>query len=83
MMVGMGFLFGLSSGFVSVFLSFWIGASFILLLFLYRSVVKFLTNKSYNITSGNTGLGWKSEIPFAPFLCLGTAVQFLFQIKLW
>lgn len=82
-MVGMGLLFGVSQGFVAVFLSFWIGAAFILLLFLYRNIVKLLANKSYNISTRGAGLSWKSEIPFAPFLCLGTAVEFFFQIRLW
>jgi leader peptidase (prepilin peptidase) / N-methyltransferase len=68
LMAGMGALLGLKMGIEAVFISFWIGAAFVLIKFL-------LTRKS--------SLTMKSEIPFAPFLVLGTVMQFFFQFKLF
>lgn len=73
-MVGMGFLLGMQAV-SAVFLSFWIGGAFVLILYAYKLFCQKIFKKSYNI-------GMKSEIPFAPFLVLGTVLTFFFNINL-
>lgn len=63
---GIGYLLGLSSGIMAVLLSFWIGTAVALVLLLFR---KF-------------GFNLKSEIPFAPFLALGTFIVFITSINI-
>ena len=70
LMAGMGLLLGIWGAVSAVFLSFWIGAAFILILYLHKKIF----STSYNITM-------KSEIPFAPFLVLGTVLTFFFEIN--
>ncbi|HEY4515575.1 MAG TPA: prepilin peptidase [Candidatus Paceibacterota bacterium] len=70
-MVGMGALLGLSSGVSAIFLSFWIGATYVLLAFVYKKLFK----KGYN-------MGMKTELPFAPFLIIATLLVFIFKINL-
>jgi prepilin signal peptidase PulO-like enzyme (type II secretory pathway) len=70
-MTGMGLLLGLEKGITAVFLSFWIGAGFVLILYLHYKIFY----KSYNISM-------KSELPFAPFLVVGTLVQVFSDINL-
>lgn len=69
-MVGMGLLLGLERGISAVFLSFWLGGIFVLILYLLNK----LFSKSYNTSM-------KSELAFAPFLVLGTLITFIFQIN--
>ena len=64
--LGMGLLLGLSTGVAAVMIAFWSGAIIGLLSLLLR----------------RTTLTMKSEIPFAPFLVLGTAIAFFFSIDL-
>ena len=71
-MAGMGMLLGLSKGFAAVFLSFWLGAIVVIALFLRRV----LWRRGKHLTM-------KSEIPFAPFLVLGTLIEFFFPLNLW
>ncbi len=66
LMAGLGALLGLNSGIMAVFISFWIGAVYVIILWVFKR--KF---------------SMKSEVPFAPFLILGTIVQFIFQFKLF
>lgn len=71
LMFGMGLFLGLSAGISAVFLSFWIGSVYVLILYLYKK----LFHKSYNISM-------QDELPFAPFLVLGTMLTFFFEINL-
>ncbi len=64
LMVPIGWLLGVSSGFASLLLAFWIGAvvGIALLLLKYKKL--------------------KSEIPFGPFIILGFALSFLYNIDM-
>ncbi|MFA7193511.1 MAG: prepilin peptidase [Candidatus Paceibacterota bacterium] len=69
--LGIGFLLGFISGISAIILSFWIGAIFgILIMLLSR-----LNIRGQNITI-------KSEIPFAPFLIIGTLILFFVPIDI-
>lgn len=67
LMIGIGFLLGISGGIAAVLLAFWAGAIV--------SVVLLLLKK-WRFTM-------KSEIPFAPFLIGGTFAVFLSGIDFW
>lgn len=69
--LGIGFLLGLVSGLSAIILSFWIGAIVAVCLML----VSRLNIKVSNITI-------KSEIPFAPFLIIGTLILFFLPIDI-
>ena len=69
--LGIGFLLGFVSGLSALVLAFWIGAVFSIFLML----VKRLNISSHNITI-------KSEIPFAPFLIIGTLILFFVPFDL-
>lgn len=77
LMVGMGFLFGLYQGITSVFVSFWIGSLVVISLI---AIEKILSKKLFSNSKGGI---MKQEIPFGPFLILGTLVTFLFNINLF
>jgi prepilin signal peptidase PulO-like enzyme (type II secretory pathway) len=66
---GIGFLLGFSVGLFSLFIAFLIGAIFSLLFLL----ISRLKIKTSNITI-------KSEVPFAPFLIIGTFIGFFLEI---
>ena len=68
LMVGIGFLLGLSKGFSAIFFAFWIGALFALSLI--------IVNKIFHkklVSRGKKSI-MKTEIPFAPFLIVGTFI---------
>lgn len=76
-----GLWLGFASGLSAVILAFWIGAAFSLLALM---VKKF--KSQINLPLLNNNFTIKSEIPFGPFLSLGTIISFyfnadLFQIK--
>lgn len=75
LMIGIGFLLGLAKGFSAVFLSFWIGALFALSLYF---IDKFLQKKL--VLEGKKSI-MKLEIPFAPFLILGTIITLIFNFN--
>lgn len=62
---GIGILLGFKNGITALLLSFWIGA-------IVGIILLFLRRKSFTM---------KSEIPFGPFLALGTAISFFFNIN--
>lgn len=62
LMIGIGWMLGLSGGVFAVILAFWIGAIVGLAMMIF--------NKKK--------VGFKTEIPFAPFLILGILITFLF-----
>lgn len=69
LILGIGWMLGLSSGVFSLILSFWIGTIVSLLLILL----------SKNLSDGKVGkMGMKTEIPFAPFLIISALFTFLF-----
>ncbi len=70
LMIGIGFLLGLSAGATAILISFWIGAIFSILLIIVAPLFK----------KGKITL--KTAIPFGPFLALGTVVTILAQLNL-
>lgn len=67
LMIGIGFLLGLSSGIFAVILAFWLGTAVSLSLML-------ASRKRINM---------KTEIPFAPFLIIGTLISFFFNLDMY
>lgn len=67
LMLGIGWMLGLSVGIASAILSFWIGA-------LVSLVIMIFTKKKINM---------KTEIPFAPFLIMGAFIAFLFSLNIF
>ncbi len=65
---GMGLYLGLAVGLSAFAYAFWIGASVALLRIAYERVI-----------DGKRGVTMKSEIPFAPFLIVGTLLAFILQ----
>ncbi|MCK5059633.1 MAG: prepilin peptidase [Candidatus Pacebacteria bacterium] len=76
--IGIGFLLGLKQGVSAIIFGFWIGAVVSLTLI----VVERLLEKRALLFSSKT-LTMKSEIPFAPFLILGTAIAFFLRLSLF
>ena len=68
LMLGIGWMLGMSLGLASIILSFWIGAVVSLLIILFNKKRK---------------IGLKAEIPFAPFLAIGAFIVFLFSINIF
>lgn len=67
LVLGIGWMLGLSSGIFAVILSFWIGTIV--------SVIIMLFSKGK--------MNMKTEIPFAPFLIISTLVTFLFNFNIF
>jgi len=65
LMIGIGFLLGISAGVTAILLSFWIGAVISVLMLL---VAQFAKGKKISM---------KTAIPFGPFLALGTVIVIL------
>ena len=65
LMLGIGWLLGLSAGAAAIMLSFWIGALFSVFFLLVVSL------------RGKSGFSMKTAIPFGPFLALGTVIVML------
>ena len=68
--LGVGLLLGLKPGISAIALAFWIGAATGLLLILWSKLL-----------SGKQSVTMKSELPFAPFIIIGTALIFFFQLN--
>jgi len=64
--LGIGWLFGFTLGFSAIILGFWLGAAVALCLLAYSRLWR-----------GRGGFTMKSEIPFGPFLILGTLSVFV------
>ena len=74
LVLGIGWMLGLSQGIFSIVLSFWIGTIVGLLLMLL----------SGNLLDGKVRkVNMKSEIPFAPFLIIGVFITFLFSFNVF
>ncbi len=73
LILGIGWMLSPSVAFAALVLAFWIGAiiSLIIMFFPYK-----LFNKKI------VKIGMKTEIPFAPFLVIGTLVAFIFNLNI-
>ena len=72
LVLGMGWALGLSFGFAALLISFWLGALWGIALLACTHILHLFGEKK--------GLTMKSEIPFAPFLVMGTFLAFYFDI---
>jgi prepilin signal peptidase PulO-like enzyme (type II secretory pathway) len=71
LMIGIGFLLGMSAGLTALLLSFWIGAAVAIVLLLVSSLVA---------TRGKR-VSLHTAIPFGPFLVLGTLITFFLSLN--
>lgn len=76
--VGMGLYLGLPIGVSALAYSFWIGATIAISILLYKKIMG-----TSRLGGSNKQITMKSEIPFAPFLILGTAVAWYTQADLF
>lgn len=77
--LGIGWILGITGGISAVFFAFWIGAVVSVALV----CVEYLRHSHARALSGAHGrFTMKSEVPFAPFLILGFALVFFWQINL-
>lgn len=74
--LGIGWLLGLSLGGTAILFAFWIGAGVSILLIGFQKLVQ-KNNK------GTEVLSLKSEVPFGPFLVLGTLIVYVFDINMF
>lgn len=83
LVLGIGLLLGLASGLSALVLAFWIGA----VVGLFFIVLRFLAERKIvplsRLPSVLQHLTMKSEIPFAPFLILGTALAFFCSVDIF
>ncbi len=68
LMVGMGFLFGISFGYSAVILAFWIGSLWVVALLLTQKIL------NYTLLQKRKKSIMKTELPFAPFLVFATII---------
>lgn len=73
LILGIGWMLGLSAGIFAIIVSFWIGTIVSLLLM-------FL---SKNLSAQAGKMSMKTEIPFAPFLIISALITFLFNFNLF
>jgi len=72
--LSVGALLGASIGFSAIIFSFWIGAAFSLIYILLKRI---------SFLKSTAGLTMKSEIPFAPFIIIGTWISLVFNLDLF
>lgn len=75
LMVGMGLLLGITQGFTAVFVSFWVGTLFVIALV---TTEKVLSKKLFGPSKKSI---MKQELPFGPFLILGTLITIVFNVN--
>lgn len=75
--LGIGIFLGLQKGVTAVALSFWIGATVSLLIIFYQKIRAFYGKTKLSLSS--KAITMKSEIPFGPFLILGTILSFFIE----
>jgi leader peptidase (prepilin peptidase) / N-methyltransferase len=73
LILGLGWMLGLSAGLFSLIISFWLGTIVSLVLILLSKVVPRMKVKNVNL---------KTEIPFAPFLIASALITFLFELDI-
>ena len=76
--LGIGFLLGIPSGIYAIVLAFWIGGLVGIILLSLSAISKKAVNNNQLLILGKR-FTIKSEIPFGPFLILGTFLAFMFE----
>ena len=71
LMIGIGFLLGMSSGLVAILFSFWVGAIVSIILLILSRIL------------GTKNISLATAIPFGPFLALGTIIVMLSGYNIW
>jgi prepilin signal peptidase PulO-like enzyme (type II secretory pathway) len=79
--IGIGLLLGPVAGLSAVLFAFWIGAVVSLTIIAAQRLV--LNSPALSKTRAGHTLGMKSEIPFAPYLILGVALVYFFDVTLY
>ena len=79
--LGIGFLLGLVDGVSALIFAFWIGAAVSILIIALGALSRTVRGGQLRSALGN--LTMKSEIPFAPFLILGTLIAFFCNIDIF
>ncbi len=75
--LGIGFFLGLTHGISAVILAFWIGAAVALVLI---ALDRLIREADYREKEGKlAGINARTEIPFGPFLVIGTVVIYFYQ----
>ncbi len=75
--LGIGFFLGLTYGISAVILAFWIGAAVALVLI---ALDRLIREADYREKEGKlAGINARTEIPFGPFLVIGTVVIYFYQ----
>jgi prepilin signal peptidase PulO-like enzyme (type II secretory pathway) len=67
LILGIGFMLGMTAGLAALILAFWTGS-------VVGILALFMGHRKFNV---------KSEIPFAPFLALGAVIAFLFNLTIF
>lgn len=83
--IAVGFLLGLTYGTSALILAFWIGAAISIFLILFSNIYKKISSKAVRnnyLLAVAKNLTIKSEIPFAPFIILGTLIVFFVSIDI-
>ena len=71
LVLGVGWFLGFTLGLSGIILSFWLGAIFAL-------IIMFISK----LNRGDQSITMKTEIPFGPFIILGTLIVYFFQIDI-
>lgn len=91
LVVGVGLLLGVSGGLSALAIAFWVGAGVSILIIFGGRLLNFLGHIEYiskviresRLRAQLSLLTMKSEIPFAPFIILGTLIAFFCQIDIF
>lgn len=83
LVLGIGFLLGAAQGLSALVLAFWIGALVGIVLLVFRVLAQKNIVPLARLPLSLRNLTMKSEIPFAPFLILGTAVAFFCTVDIF
>lgn len=81
--LGMGFFLGFKEGISAVIIGFWVGA---LISVIYMTLERILSStviQKIGLSLGTKHLTIKSEIPFAPYLILGTLIALFFSVDVF
>ncbi len=76
--IGVGLLLGLARGLTALTLAFWIGAAVSIVLLVFQAVYQKVVQVG-SLRRLPMALTMKSEIPFAPFIILGTLIAFFWN----